>query len=173
MKEQESYLLGSVFDPQLTRALMSLFMDPDHTLDPSFTAAAGHTLLAYVNGFRQGQQQAARPVLPGSSPEDGRRLLRHGKWRLPALGKAPEQDTLLYGVRRAVVFEQVGVLLSAGTSGGLLGCFKGSRGSGSMACCQLPCLTMLLLSNLPFTKATCSSNAGTAHGGSSCRRPVA
>lgn len=107
VKEQESYLVGSVFDPQLTRALMSLFLDPDHTLDPTFTAAAGTTLLAFVNGFRQGQQQAVKPVLPGSSPEEGRRLLRHGKWRLPALGQAPEQDTLLSGVRRAVVFKQV------------------------------------------------------------------
>jgi hypothetical protein len=107
VKEQESYLLGSVFDPQLTRALMSMFIDPDHTLDAEFTAAAGSTLLAFVNGARQGQAQAVVPVVPGSSPEDGRMLLRHGKWRLPAVGQAPEQDTLLSGVRRAVVYKQV------------------------------------------------------------------
>lgn len=107
VKDQRSYLLGSVFDPQLTRALMSMFMDPDHTLDPEFTAAAGTTLLAFVNGARQGQAQAVKPVLAGSSPEDGRRLLRHGKWRLPALGHAPEQDTLLSGVQRSVVYKQV------------------------------------------------------------------
>lgn len=107
VKEQRSYLLGSVFDPQLTRALMSMFMDPDHTLDPEFTAAAGATLLAFVNGARQGQAQAVVPVVPGGSLEDGRRLLRHGKWRLPALGQAPEQDTVLSGVRRAVVYQQV------------------------------------------------------------------
>lgn len=107
VKEQQSYLLGSVFDPQLTRALMSMFLDPDHTLDAEFTAAAGNTLLAFVNGARQGQAQAVLPVVPGSSPEEGRRLLRHGKWQLPALGQAPEQDTLLSGVRRAVVYKQV------------------------------------------------------------------
>jgi hypothetical protein len=113
VKDQKSYLLGSLFDTRLTRAIMSMFMDPDHTLDPEFTAAAGTTLLAFVNGFRQGQQQAAPPVVPGSSPEEGRRLLRHGKWRLPALGQAPEQDTLLSGVRRAVVYSQVGAWCDA------------------------------------------------------------
>jgi hypothetical protein len=84
-----------------------MFIDPDHTLDAEFTAAAGSTLLAFVNGARQGQAQAVVPVVPGSSPEDGRMLLRHGKWRLPAVGQAPEQDTLLSGVRRAVVYKQV------------------------------------------------------------------
>jgi hypothetical protein len=118
VKDQKSYLLGSVFDPLLTRAIMSLFMDPDHTLDPDFTAAAGTTLLAFVNGYKRGQEHKQPPVLPGSSPEDGRRLLRQGKLRLPALGQAPEQDTLLSGVRRAVVYRQV--CLQQGAKGGVV-----------------------------------------------------
>lgn len=120
VKEQQSYLLGSVIDLQLTRAIMSMFMDPDHTLDPDFTAAAGTTLLGFVNGFRQGQQAAPVPLLPGSSLEDGRKLLRQGKWRLPALGKAPEQQTLLSGVRRAVVYNQVGSKRCCGLEFGVL-----------------------------------------------------
>jgi hypothetical protein len=84
---------------------MSLFLDPDHSLDGGFTAAAGRTLLAFANGYKTGDAQRAaaarRPAPCGSTLEDGKRLL------LPGVGQAPEQPPLVKGVRRAVMYQQV------------------------------------------------------------------
>jgi hypothetical protein len=110
VKDQKSYLLGSVVDSHLTQAVMSLFLDPDTSLEPAFAAAAGQTLLAFANGHTTGQalrEAAARRPLPGSSLEEGRQLLRHGKWALPAVGQAPQQQPLVKGVRRAVTYQHI------------------------------------------------------------------
>lgn len=111
-------MLGSVYDPQLTSALMSMFLDPDQSLDPDFTAAAGVRLLGVVNGQRMGQlQQSSSPnplLAAGAHAEEvSRQLLKRGKWALPDVGKAPQQPALVKGVRREVMYQQVrgGLLL--------------------------------------------------------------
>lgn len=110
VKDQKSYMLGSVADPALARAVMALFFDPDASLDAPFTAAAGATLLAFANGVRTGQaarEAAARRRPPGATLEEGRQLLRRGQWGLPRVGSAPEQPPLVKGVRRAVMYQQI------------------------------------------------------------------
>jgi hypothetical protein len=112
VKEQRSYVLGSVQDPTLTQALLSMFMDPDHSTDPDFTAAAGVRLLGVINGQRLGQLQqksgaAAALAAAADAEEAARQMLRKGKWGLPDVGKAPQQLPLVKGVRREVMYHQV------------------------------------------------------------------
>lgn len=104
VKEQESYILGSVADPALARALLGLFMDPDASIDPPFTAAAGSTLLAFANGHRTG---SARTHGASDVAAASLQLAKHGRWGLPDVGKPPQQVPLVKGVRRAVVYQQV------------------------------------------------------------------
>eukprot|EP00879_Flechtneria_rotunda_P025855 GHRR01027507.1.p1 GENE.GHRR01027507.1~~GHRR01027507.1.p1 ORF type:complete len:182 (+),score=36.37 GHRR01027507.1:326-871(+) len=110
VKEQKSYVLGEVSDPQLTHALMSMFLDPDYTLDPEFTAAAGACLLGVVNGYRTGRQQQRSSLsilLQGDGEAASRQLLKWAKWSLPDVGKAPQELPLLKGVRREVMYHEV------------------------------------------------------------------
>lgn len=111
VKDQKSYVLGSVYDPALTTALMSMFMDPDMTVDPQVTAAAGLSLLGVVNGYRiDGQQQSstARALLHADDAyETSRHMFKQAKWGLPDVGKAPKQAPLVKNVRREVMYHQV------------------------------------------------------------------
>lgn len=111
VKDQKSYVLGSVYDPNLTTALMSLFLDPDSTLDNEFTAAAGATLLTVINGYRTDAIRQSSTVSALLQAEDAyaesRRMIKHAKWRLPEVGKAPQQLPLLKNVRRAVMYHKV------------------------------------------------------------------
>jgi hypothetical protein len=112
VKEQRSYVLGNVQDPLLAQALMSMFMEPDHCLDPDFTAAAGVRLLGVINGQRLGKLQqtsgaAAALAQAADAEEASKQMLRKGKWGLPDVGKAPQQLPLVKGVRREVMYHQV------------------------------------------------------------------
>jgi hypothetical protein len=112
VKEQQSYVLGNVQDPTLTQALMSMFLEPDHCLDPDFAAAAGVRLLGVINGQRLGKLQqtskaAAALAAAADAEEASKQMLRKGKWGLPDVGKAPQQLPLVKGVRREVMYHQV------------------------------------------------------------------
>ena len=106
-------MLGSVFDPQLTTALMSMFLDPDHTLDPEFTAEAGTSLLGVINGYRTNsirQSSATNALLMAEDAyETSRKMFKHAKWGLPDVGKAPQQLPLVKNVRREVMYQKVRV----------------------------------------------------------------
>jgi hypothetical protein len=105
VKEQQSYVLGSVHDPLLAQALMSLFLDPDHSIDPAFTANAGNTLLGCVNGYRTNSVGCQR--LHGQVKQAALEVGSRGVWELPYVGKALQRQPLLKGVRRAVMYQQV------------------------------------------------------------------
>lgn len=118
MKDQKCYVLGSVYDPQLTNALMSLFMDPDHTLDNEFTATAGASLLAVVNGYRTDsikQSSTASALLQADDAyQASKSVFKRAKWRLPEVGRAPPQLPLVRNVRREVMYHKVRCLTSVG-----------------------------------------------------------
>lgn len=111
MRDQKSYVLGSVYDPKLTAAVMSLFMDPDCTLDSEFTATAGASLLAVVNGYRtdslQHSSTASALLQADDAYEASRGIFKRAKWRLPAVGRSPQQLPLVKNIRREIMYHKV------------------------------------------------------------------
>lgn len=110
VRDQRSYVLGAVRDPALTSALLGLFLDPERTLDPVFTTAAGTTLLAAANGRRTHEALSAGKQMEQATTTRAAAvavLSKHGRWELPAIGKAPAAPLLVSEVRREVTHQAV------------------------------------------------------------------
>ncbi len=88
LREQESYVLGALHSPQVTEAFVSLFANPETSIDPAFSLGAGASLLAIANGFRTKNANRNPNVRTPHDPlpepvEPGRRP----KWALPAVSR--------------------------------------------------------------------------------------
>jgi hypothetical protein len=108
LKDQQTYLLGHAGDADLCRAVLSLFMDPQQSVDPQAAYSSGKAMLAMANGYRTSQHELQQEQAEAFSSSQLKPGGRGAVWRLPAVGAAPAGEPLVQNVRLSLIMNQVG-----------------------------------------------------------------